>query len=504
MPSTRLISSAILPALLSLAVIAVTPYNHSIAAPAAPKPPAAAPKPAQDARPPVLTSLPLEQAIAQATAEQRLLLVVLAPARQNQERWRSVFAQPRLAEWVRHHALAVMVSDQATVTRLTDAGLNPGPDADPLIFRDGLQVRLFGSGLPQKRSRLWSRRATPASIALLCKLDWTVQFLGRTSPVTPAPNAGWLARHGPGPHLQPPAYSPVTPPAALEQALAEFTADPVAFFARTAAAASSTSTPEAGLAAATSLVALWEATWLTPSSSQPSPHPLPANPAWRAACTVLLGNHLQLLAAKHPSARQQLLALRAASLASLNLRDEQALFAYLMLCRAAGEVDENFGFLDDALNDPDGRFMLTWSQRTAYAAILRHAHWQAPPPAERAAAVRAVAQLRQRLADERPDEASAEEFQRLTATRRFLLHVAAVRTYAALLAQGEDDRAAALLDAAQPQAAPDPDTAAALLLAAAFVGQPRQAQAGLAKALTTGDQPVLWRWAEPFIAKAAK
>ncbi|MFO0375935.1 MAG: hypothetical protein ACK51N_02690, partial [bacterium] len=69
---------------------------------------------------------------------------------------------------------------------------------------------------------------------------------------------------------------------------------------------------------------------------------------------------------------------------------------------------------------------------------------------------------------------------------------------------GEDDRAAALLDAAQPQAAPDPDTAAALLLAAAFVGQPRQAQAGLAKALTTGDQPVLWRWAEPFIAKAAK
>ena len=43
-----------------------------------------------------------------------------------------------------------------------------------------------------------------------------------------------------------------------------------------------------------------------------------------------------------------------------------------------------------------------------------------------------------------------------------------------------------------------------VVLAAAFVGQPRQAQAGLAKALTTGDQPVLWRWAEPFIAKAAK
>ena len=97
MPSTRLISSAILPVLLSLAAIAVTPYNHAIAAPAASKPPAAAPKPAQDARPSVLTSLPLEQAIAQATAEQRLLLVVLAPARPNQERWRSVFAQPRLA-----------------------------------------------------------------------------------------------------------------------------------------------------------------------------------------------------------------------------------------------------------------------------------------------------------------------------------------------------------------------------------------------------------------------
>lgn len=504
MPSTRLISSAILPALLSLTVIAVTPYNHLIAAPAPSKSPAAAPKPPQDARPSVLTSLPLEQAIAQATAEQRLLLVVLAPARQNQERWRSVFAQPRLAEWVRHHALAVMVTDQPTVTRLTDAGLNPGPDADPLIFKDGLQVRLFGSGLPQKRSRLSSHRATPASIALLYKLDWTVQFLGRPSPATPAPNPAWLARHGPGPHLQPPAHAPVAPPAALTQALADLTADPAAFFARTAAASSPNSTPEAGLAAATSLVALWEATWLAPSSPQPSPQPLLANPAWRAASTVLLGNHLQLLAARHPPARQQVLALRAASLASLNIRDEQALFAYLMLCRAAGEVDENFGFLDDALNDPDGRFMLTWAQRTAYAALLRHAHWQAPPPADRAAAVRAVAQLRQRLADERPDEASPEEFQRLTATRRVLLHVAAARTYAAFLAQGEDDRAAALLAAAQPQPTPDADTAAALLLAAAFVNQPRQAQAPLAKALATGDQAALWRWAEPFVAKAAK
>jgi hypothetical protein len=460
--------------------------------------------------PDVLADVPLDQALVRATAEQRLLVVVLAPARQNQERWRSVLGAPRLAGWLRHHALAVMVTDQPTVTRLTDAGLNPGPDADPLIFKDGLAVRLFGSGLPQKRSRLSTHRASPASIGLLFKLDWTVQFLSRPSATNAAPAPAWVARHGPGVHVQPAAApaKPVAAPGVLAEALTDLSADPAAFFARSAAAAAPGAAPEVALTAAERLIALWEATWLPAAAvAQPASgaSPLLATPAWRAACTVLLGNHLQLLASKHPPARQRLLALRSAALLTLNPRDDQAVFAYLMLCRAAGEVDENFGFLDDALNDPDGRFMLTWAQRTAYAAMLRHAHWQAPPAAERAAAVRSVGQLRQRLADPQPDEATAEQFAALTETRRFVFHVAAVRTYAAMLAQGEDERAAGVLIGAGFPEAPSADTAAALLLAAAFVDQPRRSQAPLVEALQrSGPSASVAGWAAGFVARAAK
>ena len=143
----------------------------------------AAPPPRADE---LLVKRALPEALAESKAQNKLLLVEIAGNTDRQRRALADYQPAPIRRWVARHALAVLLTDTDTIRKLSESDLNPGPDADPLVFRAGLQVRVFGSGLPQKQSRLKGPgKPGEAFLGLGFKLDWTLR--GREDPVEAAP-----------------------------------------------------------------------------------------------------------------------------------------------------------------------------------------------------------------------------------------------------------------------------------------------------------------------------
>lgn len=409
------------------------------------QPVVAADPPAPEA---ILVKRPLRDALADATAQNKLLLVCIAGNSDRERRALADLSPAPVRRWAARHALGVLVTDQPTIKTLTDADLNPGPDADPLVFQGGLQVRVFASGLPQKRSRLrgpvGAGKPAESYLGLAFKLDWTLR--GKDDPpAAPAPES---------------AGQPGTPLYSVSDAGALAPADsgaagPGDILAKLEQARASVRAGGAeGLRAATGLY-----TWLWEAADA-------RDPRFRTARWLAVAPDIAELILKHPPARARFEALRRAMLSRLDIRDHAAVFDLLLLSRALGDHEENLAFLDSALNDPDAQAMMPTLERAAWELLLPACHWLpagAADPADRLKRQDATAERVLAHVDAAHKDAAR-------AVHQMVRTLEMARAYSTCLARGKDDPARTFLAAAG-------DARPAMVLAALASGQKRPEQA---------------------------
>lgn len=393
----------------------------------------------------LLVKRPLKDALDESRAKGRLLLVEIAGNADRQKKALADYQAAPIRRWVDRYAMAVLLTDLDTIRTLTESELNPGPDADPLVFRDGQWVRMFGTGAPPKKSRVAGPgRPGEAFLGLGFKLDWTSRGKDDTLSPTPVERPEEPARfiHGVSDEGAVGVTDPTAP--GLEPLLARL---------REAQSLLASDKPEDLKRAAGLYTWLWE-----------------RGDAWDDRFTfarwLTVTPDIAALIAKHPPAKGRFAEVRRAMMERLDLRDHAALFDLLMLSRAIGDHEENLAFLDAALNDPDASLIMPVGERVAWEFILPACHWQPSGGAE------PVDRLKRQDAKARRmmnglDERAAAIARRVHAMTRTL---ELGRAYATALARGNDAPASALLKEAK-------DERAAMVIAALANGQARADQA---------------------------
>lgn len=413
---------------------------------------------------------PLEPAIAEAAGQQKLLVVICSTNKTTQRVNEQVWSNPAVASWVRRHALGVCVTDAATFQSLSKAGLAPlqgaGFKADPLLYKTGNVLRLFGSNGPQSRFQPPAGGPSPASIAMALRLDWTLRGFTST-------DAGWYAAHVA-------AIGPATPPPV--RALAGMAETEIAAFAD----------PAAGPDGKTDVAAVWKAaraaakagdlksaigayTWLWEQATR-------RDPAFDAAAVFVLPAEMATLAQQSPAAKKRFAALREAMLPAFDGADLPGVCHYLMIGRAVGDHVENFDFIDSALNDQDALLMMPAADRLAWNLALPRLH-----TADLLSMTRTpnawLDRLAQRLASGPTKRTPAEQWDRFAAFARWLGARDGCRIYATLLVAGRADEARAAAERTL-EIAPGAETRRMLAATAILAGHGGAVPAGW---LTEGD-----------------
>lgn len=362
--------------------------------------------PSRAAEPPLFTERPLDAAIGDSTAQHRLLLVVVSSNPSAQKAVEAVWSNPALRAWARRHAIVVNLNDRDKIRSMTTAGLVMPANGEPLVFRDGKMIRLFGSKPNAKGVPVPSNKEIKADLSLLLRLQWTLE-------AQRAADENWFQNHLKNFTAEAAgAAAPIDPLVLIEQARALGVQNPEESAARFADG------------------------WA----------PIAAfDPAFDGVRLGTLSREMAALAAKSPGAMTKIKALRAADAARFDPGSLEALFEHLTLDRICGNVIDNLDFIDTSLNDVDSATLMPKADRIALELMLPRIHLGEPgagmvEPAQwpRSLAAKLVGPPDPRM---KPDQSAA-----LKAFRAWLLRVECSRLYAALLLAGREDAAAAVAD----------------------------------------------------------
>jgi hypothetical protein len=404
--------------------------------------------PAQD---PNLPERPLQEALNESVAHTRLLVVVTSGTREKEKANHAAWNNPALQEWVKWHAVLVHVTDRDTINLLKSAGMVVGLVDQPLLFKAGKQERIFGSVVredggiggerlrdPPPASKEAKARAAAGgpdtSIRLLMRLEWTRRSFR-------AADAAWWTAHeqaNPRPDAPNVPYASAAAPDKLDKSWGDpensawTKPDPVAPQGALTVAQDGAAEGDAAAQAVEVFTWLWErGPEIVPSFASP------------ALSTVARRWHL--LAEQHPPAAQRARVMHDAESALLPYMDLPRLFEWLMLARIAEEHVAALDFLDAALDDADARSMMPAGDRLAIEMMLPWVNWADPAtlPLAGGKALSPLKHLQERLGRRKPPKVSQEEWDRALEFARWLIRVEGPRVYAALLAAGEDQDAAA-------------------------------------------------------------
>lgn len=474
---------ATMPALTSLG----QPAGTVPSAPTAPAKPAA-PAPADAApvavKPPYFDGT-LEQGLAAANAQSRLLLLVIAPTAQRQKEEDARWSSAPLAAWVKRHAVLVRVTDAAQVKLLGESMLKMAPGDDPFVFRASKSVRVFGSAWSpegQRAIRLKGpARPSDTFAGLILRLDWTRRSIA-------AADAAWAAAHAT-------AIGPV--PAQLPTQAGDATSP-------------------------TGAVAAWlkAADRAEPAALRSALAAICNDPAARTllqpALLTTAAAAAQERAKADPAARAAYLSLARDLLAGTDWADAWSAWRTLALLRVVDRHVENLAFLNAALDDQDARpamlktgpepdaptkpapAMLGTPDRVILDLALPRMHFRTDLVLNADVASR-VAALLADAAKAPPGTADAKSWARVQNFRRELAAFEAARGYAALLGAARDADAAKVLAALAEPAAGDAKQAAGArlgcIVAALAAGQTRPGMQEViatdAKALGVDPAPLL-------------
>ena len=358
------------------------------------------------AEPPLFTERPLDAAIGDSTARHRLLLVVVTSNPSAQKAVDAVWSNPALRAWARRHAIVVNLNDRDKIRSMTTAGLVMPSNGEPLVFRDGKMIRLFGSKPNAKGVPVPSNKEIKADLSLLLRLQWTLE-------AQRAADENWFQAHLKNFTAEAVgAAAPVDPLMLIEQARAVAAANPEESAARFADA------------------------WF----------PIAAfDPAFDGVRLGTLSREMGVLAARSPGGMGKFKALRASDASRFDPGSLEALFEHLTLDRVCGNIIDNLDFIDTSLNDVDSATLMPKADRIALELMLPRIHLGEPGaglqepaqwPRSLAAKITSVPDPRMK-----PDESA-----RLKAFRAWLLRVECSRLHAALLLAGRDEAAMAVAD----------------------------------------------------------
>jgi hypothetical protein len=353
------------------------PTPAAPAAPAAPAKPAApskfadraALKPAGPAKSPIVTEATLQDALNTANGSRKVLIVTLAMGPRQKEAADKLWTNTPLAQWAYKHALVFGVTRQEDLDVLQSIDAVPtGATNDPICFLDSKQLRIFGSAIPQKGSRIANPKADPA-IGSLLKLHWTLSRKCETDEglaavhMRPDPAEEGKIRSEMARRMfacTEPGEREVTPVPLPSQWLEQLLA------ARTRLALLRDK-PEAERSAADMIKAEQEMLRLYVWS------------LWHddliGARHGVLARELADLARTSELTRLTLTRMRDSALATHWHREAGLITEVIMLGRMIGDGEELMRFLDDSLNDADVVTTMPASDRMKYELILRQANW---------------------------------------------------------------------------------------------------------------------------------
>ena len=345
----------------------------------------------------------LQTALDKANAEQRVLVVALAMGARQRDTASALWANPVLASWASRHAIIYGVSSQPDLAVLTALECTPtGGNVDPICFLSNLQLRMFGSTLPQRASRIVNPKGEPA-LGTALKLDWTLMKRAETEPAIAA------ARGRPGEaefdrelravaeqlrSLVPPAHQQIA-------------SEPVAWLravhATRAASVASPAKPEKSAD---------EATDASPSALSLYLAGFGTTELFAARMTVLAPELFALVNAS-PELRTKARQARAAMLAGPWLRDGTLMAEVLMISRITGDAPELLRFIDDSLNDADSVASMPKIERAKLDLLLRQVNWSVALPV-----AAEVKNALNRLTEPRPERFDESQWALLQATLR--------------------------------------------------------------------------------------
>lgn len=385
------------------------------------------------------TELPLDQALSASQRTGRLLLVIQSGNPAQQKANLGPWDNAAVAAWAQRYALVAHVTDKKTLDMLSGAGLKRGGPEQPLVFKAGLQERLFGGDRKENTSRLRPvpstekpKPGTPdTSLRLLLKLEWTRQHLLAEDPK-------WRQLHEGLPNGEPPKFEPFFSREESGAAKVEDLSVGGDVFARLEAARQAAKDdqrlPEA--------VGLY--TWLWERSVE-------VEPAFAPVLLYAVSAEMAALAQKHPSALDRFRALRAAQLSRAAWMSRGEMARWLMLSRVTGDHLATFDFIDSALSDADAALVMPKLERAAWELLLPRLAWMNPlelPSAGGDPTGYAEKLVREAVHNKPAAKFSPTEAEGLKSLfRTQALHECA-RTYAALIATGRDAEAARVAKAA--------------------------------------------------------
>lgn len=356
------------------------------------------------AEPPLFTEQPLEAAINDATARGRLLLVVVSSNPQAAKAVETVWADPALRAWAQRHAVVVNLNDRTKIQSMTGAGLVMPRNGEPLVFRNGKMVRMFGSKPNAQGVPVPSNKEIKRDLSLLLRLQWTLE-------AQRAADEGWFQNHARNVQgVMSPAPAPIDPLVLIERARAWAAKSPAE--------------------AAGAMAELWAVVSAF-------------DPAFEGVRLGSLAREMAALGAKDPEAMRRLRQLRAAEADRFDPSSFEGLFAQLVLDRVCGNVLDDLDFIDSSLNDPDSATLMPRATRIALELMLPRAHLNEPGPSDPTPWPRSLAA---KLTSKADAKMKADEWSRLQAFRAWLLRVECSRAYGALLLAGREEHAAAVAE----------------------------------------------------------
>jgi len=404
-----------------------------VAAPAINKP-AAKPIAIEPAPSPLLLEGSLQQALDKANGERRVLVVAQAKGPGRMEAINKVWTVPALAAWAKRHAIVYGVTQEGDLRTIQNIEAVNSPE--PICFLDSKQLRIFGSGIPQRGNRLTNPRTEPMMGTLL-KLDWTLMKKAEA-------DAGLAAARG-------------------EPAKPEFDADGQEVAARVAAIAGLTADEIVAMGGVDA--ALWLRQVLTNRaglSSADAKTKVEAeekhvrlyvaamnDEALLGARIAVLAPELAAAAKASPSLRERLGGIRQAMLVGPWYRQGRLALEVLAMSRITGE-EELLRFVDDSLNDVDAAVIMPFVERAKYEMLLRQVGWGGPVNAYEAATW--VDGAMRRLTEAKPGRMSDEQWAILAPLRRSASVLQASRAVA-LVALGAKAETGGADDGAAPDMA---------------------------------------------------
>jgi len=401
----------------------------------------------------VLQDIPLQKALDQSIATNKLLVVVVSPNADKAKKNAAVWNNPALASWISRHAIAAHVTDKDTIKRLIEWELLPTEPESPHVFRDGKKIRLFGGGVrgsatrlrnPPKDAKPWPANQPNASIRLVMKLEWTLRSAEKQ-------DANWWERHEAAvmgekrPIVELLAGASDTGVSAYVPKAGEST---IAVVAKARELLAGSPANEA-LDQATGML-----TWVYETS------------AGRAQRAILLAAAplMAELAAKHEPARVRFAQLRVQQAASFGFMTRTERFNWLLLSRVLGEQLESLDFLDSALSDKDTVELMPTEDRLGWEVLLPRMNWADGLTLRDSLDAEAYLTQLDVKASKKPTTVSVVGFERLRDDVRSLRAFETARLHLNLLQAGREAEAMALLTR---KGAGTDDVAAAIGLAAA-------------------------------------